>query len=54
MPQAMGNKTQSSLRDIGKNPLKSILQFQAFNIQKRQTNRDERGSWQFSISVRRA
>jgi hypothetical protein len=47
MPQAMGNKTPSSLRDIGKNPLKSILQFQAFNIQKRQTNRDKKGSSQY-------
>jgi len=34
MPQVMCNKTQSSLRDFGNNPPKSILQFQTFNIQK--------------------
>jgi hypothetical protein len=61
MPQATCNKTQSFLRDIGNNPPKSIPQFQAFNVQKRQTNRDKqkrqtnrdkKGTWQFSVSVR--
>jgi hypothetical protein len=51
---ATSNVQQNSIiwRHFGNNPPKSIHQFQAFNIQKRQTNRDKKGSQQFSVPVR--